>query len=683
MMFFQPYPVVILLAGLWLGPGEGAVLGVQEPQPEQPAQSGPAQGPSGREGLQALDDQIKKLDKEIIELSIQATQIGSADPWPPQDLAGSAQELAAAVQAAPAVSAAELLEGLDRVAVRVSRSTTLVPVLRDDRGWLEVIVPTLYEHGLTADPSADVEMRYLVQLGGGVVTTSRGGQKVGQYGAYSLRTDVSLALPARVQRPDGWYMADVEIGHITAITALPEIPSAEYLRQHLNAVTEQVLAKIRANTYRPQGENPWGPGEDDPATIEAWAESLRASFCDRRSALNAGLHSLGGFTMVNAKPTHPGGISELKDILELGALNVRWGHFLREAGLVFGLRANPALQHDWILSRYPQEGPLQGAIACASRTAVIDRDCLAMWNGRYVRYAGPSWVDRSQTKMALAGNVAEPLWQNLNQTMRNVIRQVLTGRSGELLDPHPDTPAIVAALERVQRADLPPIVTVQLASRIGRILDGESAITPAYRNRWIQQVDGKPIYNLAAIGDARRAELVPSHVQQALRRALDRVQYEDPIALLAFDRPFSHNREGNYVRLPEDFLQRFQHPRPSGGGALYSERVVDGWTAVSQLADYYAKNAKLAKASLSGVKDMLREHEVLLATYHDPKDGPSAAGSLYFFWYRQAPENWKQLLPKLPQGQGLHRMGPPCHLAPDYLREADSLLQRYQEDLAR
>jgi len=633
--------------------------------------------------LDEIEAKIKQLDLENIRLAIQSTQLGSSEPWPPSDFEGTAQELWTAVEQAQPISIADLTKGLERVAVRLSRTTSLVPVLGGDKGWLEVIVPAIYGEGLIADPRADVEMRYLIQLGGGTVTTTRGGQPAGQYGAYSLRTEVSLALPARILRGASIHHADVELGHITAITALPEVPSPPFLKQHLEAVTGQLLAKVRADTRKPVGTNPWIAQASNGEELETWAKKFRASYTDRRANLDAGLFELGGFSEVQAKATYAGNIPKMDDILQKGALNARWTHFLGEAGIPFGIQGTPSLRHDWILSRHTNGGPLQGAIACASRTALQDNECLAMLDGRYLRYSGASWVDRSQTKMVLKGNEYEGLWQNLNQTMRNVIVRTQTGQSGALLAPHKDTAAIFDALQRVKRTNVPDTVTRQLANRIARILDGETVIPDRIRNNWVMQVDGKPWYNLAAVGEARRAGLIPANVQEAVRRAINRVQYEDPIALFGFDQPFLHSRDGDYVILPEEYSQRFAYPRPSGAGSLYSEQVLDGWGAVTKLARYYSDDRRAALAKIQEHRPQLAASQALMVSYHDPSAGPDAAGSIYFFWYRKAPKGWKQLLPTLPKGQGLHRIGPACELAPDYIGEAKQLLRLYQEDLAR
>ena len=638
-----------------------------------------------KDQIEAYKERLRQIDKKILELEVDNAQIGSTKPWPPLDPELPTDEWLRAIQSAQTPSIAELVNGLEKVGVRLVRTKTLVPTLGGDKGWLEVLIGAVHQNGLQTDPNANVRLRYSVILGGGTVTTTRGGKPIGTYGAYSLRTDVSLVLPARVLRGDAIYHADAEIAHVSAITMLPAEPNAAFLAQHLKTVTSQFFAKARADQRKPSQANPWTSSQlvGDPEVSQAYKTRFDQSFRKRRSELDAGLYTLGGFGAVQAKATHPGGIPKMEPILKANALNERWVHFLGEAGIPFGVGSAPTLRHDWILSRFPQEGPLKGAVACASRTAVLETDCLGVLNGQFVRFAGMSWVDRSETKLALAGNEHDPLWQNLNQSMRNVIAQVNTGRSVRLLAPHADTPAIAAALKRCKRADVPDVVVEQLANRIARILEGEPLITPQIRSRWILDDGGKPYYNLAAVGDARRADLIPRSAQEAVGRAINRVQYEDPIALYAFDRPFSYSKDGDYVKLPEEFAQRFPYPRATGGGSLYQERVVDGWKAAGELARYYAKDHKAALGALSSYRKILQESQVLIVSYHDATAGPDAAGSIYFFWYRSAPSDWKQRLPTLPQGQGLNRIGPPCELAPDHLAEAKRMLRLYQEDLAR
>ncbi len=80
-------------------------------------------------------------------------------------------------------------------------------------------------------------------------------------------------------------------------------------------------------------------------------------------------------------------------------------------------------------------------------------------------------------------------------------------------------------------------------------------------------------------------------------------------------------------------------------------------------------------------EDVLKAHKVLTCSYHDAENGIDSLGTGYWFWYKQAPPNWQEILDAVPKGCGFVRLGPPVDLAPGYVGEADRMLAEYRKSL--
>jgi len=623
--------------------------------------------------LQENQALIDALNEQIIDAGVEISILGGGGPWPTPDPELSDDDLTMALTTAPARSVAELVGGLKQVEIALARSTTLIPIVGEDREWLRPVVRALVNRDVQPEPGADVELQVLVTLGGGEVTTRSNGRPIGTYGAYTLRTDVGLVLPARVLRGIDVLHAETELVHLTSLTVLSSKPTKENVVANLDAIIGQLFEKAAADQRRPRRSS-WGAWS---AVVSDAAAKFRDSYRGSDDELDSGVNRLAGFQSVVVNPVISEGLLELQDVFKPGVLPARWARGLAAGGVSAELAEGPFLRHDWIVSRYGGTDALQGAVGGASRVAVFEDDCLALLNGEYVRYSGISYVDRSSTTIALWGDVRQTLLEQLDQQILSVATVMRTGGPETFFAEHRHAAAVANFLRPRARTEVPEFVVKQLANRIALALEAEPGIPADIRSKWLEERNGAPYYRLDRAGEARSAGLIPSRVQDAIRETIYRIEFTDPIALHAFDSPFRYDLEGDYTKLPAEYPRHFKGPRPAGAGVLTDEVVVNGEAGAHQISRAYSGN----RAALGRYAETFQSHQILVAHYTDEGSEPGDALSEYYFWYRAAPDNWKAILAELPSGQGRHRIGPACTGAPATIGQAESQLRAYQAEL--
>lgn len=238
---------------------------------------------------------------------------------------------------------------------------------------------------------------------------------------------------------------------------------------------------------------------------------------------------------------------------------------------------------------------------------------------------------------------------------------------------HKDTPAVINYLRPLARTQVPEEVLIEVADLIARTIAAEPNISAQRRRLWIDTRSGKPVYELDQVGGARWAGRVPWQVKAALKRAIQRIQYQDPIGLYAFNNPFSYDRNRN--KLSKNYPKRFRDRKPANSGAITGEWVLngaDGLFFISQL--YQGKPFSIEKH-----RDVLKKYQLLAASYSQDS---GRMVSYHFFWFDKAPPNWNTVLKDLPQGQGLEKIGPPVAQAPDTLTKASSMIFKYKAAVA-
>ncbi|MCP4338772.1 MAG: hypothetical protein GY799_07760 [Desulfobulbaceae bacterium] len=236
-----------------------------------------------------------------------------------------------------------------------------------------------------------------------------------------------------------------------------------------------------------------------------------------------------------------------------------------------------------------------------------------------------------------------------------------------------NTQAVMNYLRPLARTQVPENVLIEVADLIARTIAAEPAISARRQKTWINKRSGKPVYELDQVGESRWAGQVPWQVQEALKRAIHRIQYQDPIGLYAFSNPFSYDRNRN--KLSKNFPKRFKDRKPANSGAITGEWVLsgaDGLFFISQLNQ--GKPFSIEKH-----RDVLKKYQLLAASYSQDS---GRTVSYHFFWFDKAPPNWNTILKDLPQGQGLEKIGPPVAQAPDTLTEASSMIFKYKAAVA-
>ncbi len=132
--------------------------------------------------------------------------------------------------------------------------------------------------------------------------------------------------------------------------------------------------------------------------------------------------------------------------------------------------------------------------------------------------------------------------------------------------------------------------------------------------------------------------------------------------------------------LPEAFVKRLSRARPSGAGALMSERVINGADLAFDLVRYYAPSAQEAamRTELRKPEVNKRLHEIkLIEARYLPKAGDERDNRvIQWFWYLEEPEDWKEFRAKLPAKLPFKRVAAACEGAPDRLEVAEKLVDQ-------
>ncbi len=245
---------------------------------------------------------------------------------------------------------------------------------------------------------------------------------------------------------------------------------------------------------------------------------------------------------------------------------------------------------------------------------------------------------------------------------------------GQTIKVHIDTPAVMNYLNPLARTRVPRSVLIKVADNIARTLAAEPGIPEPYRRSWIDTRSGKPVYRLNQVGNARWAGQVPASVQKAVRKAIDRISYQDPIGLFAFDNPFSYNRDRK--TLSPHYPKRFSTRMPASTGAITGEWLISGADGLFDISRLYQGKP----FSIEKHRRILEKYQILAASY---SRNQGRAVSYHYFWFEKAPPGWKEILKDLPQGQGLEKIGPPVSMAPDHINKAASMIYGYKaEDAA-
>lgn len=235
---------------------------------------------------------------------------------------------------------------------------------------------------------------------------------------------------------------------------------------------------------------------------------------------------------------------------------------------------------------------------------------------------------------------------------------------------HKDTQAVINYLQPLARTDVPKVNLIATAHIIAYILGNEPGIPSELRRSWIETRNGKPVFRLDRVGGARWGTRIPTTVQKAVRRAVNRIEFNYPIGIHVFNNPFSYDRKS--IKLPDNYFLRLNSKIPSGAGSLSGEWVLDAFEGLFYVSSIYRGKS----FSLEKHKKILKSHKILVATYNDNRSGGPV--SYYFFWYRKVPSNWKTILADLPKGQGMENIGPPLNFAPDYIQDAKIMVQKYK-----
>ncbi len=597
-----------------------------------------------------------ELDAAIDALGL-AT--GSSDPWPPLDPEfASADAFAAAVRAAPRVTASDVLAKSGEVGVDLSWT----PAARDLLGtssegvWLD-IVQALKQVDVSADASADVVLELVLNLQTAEVSRSLGGRSQGSEPVLYLGTSARLVVPARVPRGAELYHASCALASHAELRARAEAPTRALLVEALHTTVAGLFARVRAG----------GGFVSEGATLDRWLERAGAAgaltaFAESRRGsreLDAGLGAVAGFGSLRASFLGADSIPALF-FLDRDGLQSHWRERLRGAGFAVELAEGPQLVNDVLLALSSETSQTDYISAWFSRVALVDPEGLAVVEGELVRVAGETW-----TAQHVSGGIPSTTLRELQGDTAGVVNLFLQSlgqggeRAGQAL--HAEAAAAAAYLRTRLLTELPEPAVLGVANRIALAL---SPLDP----EWLIEIQGERQLYLPYVGRERARNA-------ALDQTIDELTRADPLGLYAFDNLWNFDPTPERYRpvLPAGYARRFEGPRPSGNGALCGERVrpfSDYLTSRLQLVDDFQRRGEIQQG-LRELEQALQGTRVLCCEYL-PKDGSMSYVETRAFWYEALPKGWSDLLQRFPPELHLEQLGPALAAGPDHLDQADA-----------
>lgn len=621
-----------------------------------------------------LDRQVEELNRQhqkfleqsaktmrVLEASL--IDLGTLEPWPAID--PTFEDSAAwreAVLAAPELSGAELLARCDEFGVRYSWLQPVLDVLpRED--YLESIIQAVHLAGKRTHPAAPARVAVALQLIPVRMELAQQGLVDEVY--HLIYCDSRLEVPARILRGDQVHYAQVAVEFSAYFQVVPGVAQRPALEQAVLGSIAGLFKKLEA---KPKASGPLGGGWAswlaDPAQTQDRQRLFQESFREEKK-LSAGLENLAG---LGAIATRYVGAEHIQETQNYRAEDLRsgWEECFRLWGIPVGLPDAPELMQVVLIGAVPGANQRQVG-GLFSRVALRERDGLMVLGGEFVRVAGETY---SANKAGII--VERAMNYGLDTALEDARRRLLEaiGRFGAPpLPPHPDAAAIAAYLRPKARVAVPEKALADLANRIAHRFAAEPGIPADLRASWIHNAGGERVFMLSDAGNARSGTRLYRGAKEAIDRVIDGLTLTDPLALWAFEQPWSTNYEYAVV-LPEGYVDYFSRTRPGGKGALRQVQVLDAREMANRrMRRMDAETAAPLYGKLKELEPLLAGQKVLVCEYI-PEDGHMSYTLSRDFWYRAAPRGWGEVAATLSADHPLKRVGPPRQTAPDYLREA-------------
>ena len=627
------------------------------------AQDGGDGGDGGEVTLEdfqkSVDELGRKLERQAIEFETTGAYIGGMEPWPRPDPVHDVQAWSAAVLGAERLTAAQVLERSGKVALRVAKNPPLARGYADDRDLIGAVVEGVIEAGLRTDPDSLLQLHVTLAQGSTTYDFGMGGRSTGSATGHFLQVIASFRLPARILRAGAVHHVPLQLEHVVRVRSWPVAPDRQVVHEVLVGTVRKLLDRTRAGaTGAPSGAGAWPAWIGDGATAAQRFEQWQASFRKRRKITPA-LGAIPGFGQLEVWHEY---------------YRPLWRSRLAAAGFTTGLSGAPDLKTEQFQDPHRSGDRLDGGGVVTARVSVKERDAVAVLGGGYVRVKGASFVDVTFPRLGTPSGLAALGEEVQERSVSEFLAELGTGGGRAGQGRHPNADLVAKFLRTRQRTPLPDHVVDEVSNKVAMALAGATDIPPGWIQKWTLGEGRDAVLYLPRVGDARRAELVPSNVQQAVRRVLADLNLADPLGLYAFDQPFHFDGSRGYKdTLPDDFVDLLSD-RPSGAGALERVYVDTADSAAWDLADSYGQKAgyKLVQGSLRSIFEGQR----ILVCQYIPADGDVNWSTSRYFWYGAEPDGWTELVKTLPAEIRLDQIGPARKLPPKYVSEADALLAR-------
>ncbi|MEX1024735.1 MAG: FKBP-type peptidyl-prolyl cis-trans isomerase [Planctomycetota bacterium] len=677
-----------------------------------------------------LKDMLHRLERGELPLKGPALDRDPDAPWPPPDPSLAPEALAAALAAAPRVPVRSLLDGIDGVDLDVSCNASLLRAGGGRDAVIGAIAEGLARENLRIDPRSPLKLvvRMFTTTQRFERSDSRTGKVLGDFSVGQLRMETSLVIAARSLRGDRVRHTRAELASFSATRAGTGEATPEWLATGLQGAVARVVARARDARNTPVGPTPWSSWAARHAP-EWQSEKFYGSFLTDPDLAFAGVADFDGFASldVECKGDEFGALEQRAyelvghgapsgyfEVLYGKTCEAAWRAGLHAAGVPTELFPGPTLHHHTIMSTARIDGTK--VHAWAARTRVHEKDLLIHWNGRFALTSADVFVDREPMGMVLSKqDRAEPTLRELRAVLEGVSQGGLSieGRPGvanerfresyddcmrrlvdrmqwkDLSEEATDAPAIANTLRTRMRPRLqvPEAVIDDVATRIDHELRRATAIPDELRDQWRSTQNGVVLFDLEAVGRCRSDVALAEPIREAIDAAVERIYWLDPIGLYSFESPFEplpteKPSLRQKVQLPPGFADRLTQLRPSGGGALASERlrpaldVIMEWVEpVGDSADAQAAQHELYRVS----HPLVARRTILVATYNPEGTAPGGHVETRYFWYPDTPRGWVERRDQLPPEFPFADIGPGCHAAPASLADANAVIELCRE----
>ncbi len=641
------------------------------------AQDGPPQKETVKDpGQEKLDRQVEDLNREhekFLEQSAKTMRaleaslinLGSLEPWPAVDpVFDDSAAWRQALLAAPELSGAELLSRFDELSVSYRWLDAVVEVLPLEN-YLDTIIQAVHAAGKRTHPASVARLKVELHLLPVHMNMSAAGLVDEVY--HIIYCDSQLVVPARVLRGEDLHYAQVAVEFSAYMQVGPGVAQRPALEQ---AVSGSIAGLFQKLANKPQeaatGAGPWANWLADTQVQEQRLRVFRESYCDERE-LAAGLTKLAGLGSITTRFVGTENHVETQ-AFQASDLRAGWEDRFRLWEVPVGLAEGPQLVQHVLVGSVPGANDRRVG-GLFSRVALRERDCLVVLGGTFARVSGETY---SANKAGIA--VEKAMQQGLDAALEDTHSRLLEaiGRFGKApLPPHPDAAAVAAYLRPKARLAVPEKALMDLSNRIAHRFASEPGIPSDMRANWFHGQGAERVFVLSAAGNARSGTSVYRSAREAIDRVIDGLTLEDPLALWAFEQPWSTNYDYP-VSLPEEYGKYFTRTRPSGKGALRQVQVMVARELANRLMNRMDRDAIPAlRSKLSELEPRLAQHKILVCEYI-PEDGSLSYTLPHYFWYRAAPGGWNEIAAGLSEDFPLKRVGFQRATAPDYLKDVNA-----------